>query len=88
MHASTKSNYSLKEYHKIQHSTMQIHSVHTQKNYLACKIGESVPCKQEKNKSVETDSEITEIMGLVDNNIKTVTLTIFHTLKHLEKNIE
>lgn len=44
--------------------------------------------KQEKNQSVETDSEITEIMELLDNNIKTVTLNIFHTLKNFEKNIE
>ena len=40
---------------------------------------------KEKNQSVETDPQITEIMGLAEKVIKTAKINMFQMLKNIKK---
>lgn len=53
--------------------------------YLKKKIQPII--RRKKNQSVETDSEITQMIELVDKNIKTIIVTIFHTFKKLQERL-
>lgn len=39
----------------------------------------------EKNQSTQTDSEMTEIMKLLDKDLKTVIVNMFHMFKDVKK---
>lgn len=41
----------------------------------------------EKNQSTETDSEMTEIMELVDKDLKTTIIIMLHMFKDVKKNM-
>lgn len=40
---------------------------------------------KEKNQSIETDPQITEIMGLAEKHIKTAKINTFQMLKNIKK---
>lgn len=45
------------------------------------------PIMREKNKSIETNSEMTEMIELVVKDINRVTITLFHMVNKLEERL-
>lgn len=51
------------------------------KNYQVCKEGKNRHRNEDKNQSIETDPEMTQMIEVVDKDMKAVIITIFHMFK-------
>lgn len=74
----------IRKYYTLNQVIFTVSGRHT-KTTRHAKEQENTTPNEEKHQSMETDPEMTQIIELVDKDIKIVIITMLHTFKKLEK---